>query len=46
MYTIKTLNNIAATGLAKLPDDKFVIDNAAETPKVSFCAVSICTTWN
>ena len=33
MYTIKTLNNIAATGLAKLPDDKFVIDNAAENPE-------------
>ena len=33
MYTIKTLNNIAATGLAKLPQDKFVIDNNAADPE-------------
>ena len=32
MYTIKTLNNIAATGLAKLPEENFVIDNNAENP--------------
>ena len=32
MYTIKTLNNIAATGLAKLPEENFVIDNNAEDP--------------
>ena len=30
MYTIRTLNNIAATGLAKLPEDRFIIDNNAE----------------
>ena len=32
MYTIKTLNNIAATGLAKLPEENFVVDNNAEDP--------------
>ncbi|MBR6652711.1 MAG: 3-phosphoglycerate dehydrogenase, partial [Anaerotignum sp.] len=32
MYTIKTLNNIAATGLARLPEENFVVDNNAEDP--------------
>ena len=32
MYTIKTLNNIAATGLAKLPEENFLIDNNAADP--------------
>ena len=32
MYTIKTLNNIAATGLAKLPEETFLIDNNAADP--------------
>lgn len=32
MYTIRTLNNIAATGLAKLPEKNFVINDAAEDP--------------
>ena len=32
MYTIKTLNNIAATGLAKLPAENFIVDNNAEDP--------------
>ena len=30
MYTIRTLNNIAETGLAKLPENLFKIDNNAE----------------
>ena len=33
MYTIRTLNNIAETGLAKLPENKFVVDNNAEDPE-------------
>lgn len=33
MYTIRTLNNIAETGLAKLPKNKFVVDNNAEDPE-------------
>lgn len=33
MYTIKTLNNIAETGLAKLPEETFTIDNNAENPE-------------
>lgn len=32
MYTIKTLNNIAANGLAKLPEEHFTIDNNADDP--------------
>ncbi len=32
MYTIRTLNNIAPSGLAKLPDSLFTIDNNAEDP--------------
>ena len=32
MYTIKTLNNIAATGLAKLPEENFLFDNTAADP--------------
>ena len=34
MYTIKALNNIAATGLAKLPEENFVVDNNAEDLKI------------
>ena len=34
MYTIRTLNNIAKTGLAKLPEQNFVIDEKAENPDV------------
>ena len=33
MYTIRTLNNIAKTGLAKLPEQNFVIDEKAENPE-------------
>ena len=33
MYTIRTLNNIAKTGLAKLPEQDFVIDEKAENPE-------------
>ena len=33
MYTIRTLNNIAETGLAKLPENNFVVDNNAEDPE-------------
>ena len=33
MYTIRTLNNIAKTGLAKLPTEAFVIDENAENPE-------------
>ena len=32
MYTIRTLNNIAESGLAKLPENNFVVDNNAEDP--------------
>ncbi len=32
MYTIRTLNNIAKTGLAKLPEQNFTIDDNAENP--------------
>lgn len=32
MYTIRTLNNIAETGLAKLPEDLFQIDAEANDP--------------
>lgn len=32
MYTIKTLNNIAANGLAKLPEEHFTINNNADDP--------------
>lgn len=32
MYTIRTLNNIAPAGLAKLPETSFTIDNNAENP--------------
>ncbi len=32
MFTIRTLNNIAPTGLAKLPEKHFKIDTAAENP--------------
>ena len=33
MYTIRTLNNIAESGLAKLPENNFVVDNNAEDPE-------------
>lgn len=33
MYTIRTLNNIAKTGWAKLPEQNFVIDEKAENPE-------------
>lgn len=33
MYTIRTLNNIAKTGLAKLPEQNFVIDEKQENPE-------------
>ncbi|NCC15990.1 MAG: 3-phosphoglycerate dehydrogenase [Clostridia bacterium] len=33
MFTIRTLNNISPTGLAKLPGKHFHIDNAAENPE-------------
>lgn len=32
MYTIRTLNQIAQSGLAKLPEAQFAIDNETETP--------------
>ena len=32
MFTIRTLNNIAPTGLAKLPEKQFTLDNNAENP--------------
>ena len=32
MYTIRTLNNIAESGLAKLPHDLFAVDTQAEDP--------------
>ena len=39
MYTIRTLNNIAKTGLAKLPEQNFVIDEKAENSH-------FCGSWN
>ena len=33
MYTIRTLNQIASTGLARLPEKTFVIDENAENPE-------------
>lgn len=33
MYTIRTLNNISETGLAKLPEGEFTIDAHAEHPE-------------
>lgn len=32
MFTIRTLNNIAPTGLAKLSEKQFIIDDACENP--------------
>ena len=45
MYTIRTLNNIAKTGLAKLPEQNFVIEKQ-KILRASSCAALICTRWS